>query len=66
MAIVLYRGWSWYCCMAFYFLAGGCCSVVKCKTYRRKYFLGDGMTDIAKMNIEKWTKECEKKWRKKK
>ena len=38
----------------------------KCKTYRRKYFLGDGMTDIAKMNIEKWTKECEKKWRKKK
>ncbi|EFO0380573.1 hypothetical protein D0Y97_19250 [Escherichia coli] len=39
---------------------------LKCKTYRRKYFLGDGMTDIAKMNIEKWTKECEKKWRKKK
>lgn len=38
----------------------------KCKTYRKKYFLGDGMTDFAKMNIEKWTKECEKKWRKKK
>ncbi|EBO2066196.1 hypothetical protein E3B78_23645, partial [Salmonella enterica subsp. enterica serovar Derby] len=38
----------------------------KCKAYRKKYFLGDGMTDIAKMNIEKWTKECEKKWRKKK
>ncbi|EJE0770111.1 TPA: hypothetical protein ACRVWQ_004250 [Escherichia coli] len=33
----------------------------KCKAYRKKYFLGDGMTDIAKMNIEKWTKECEKK-----
>ena len=66
MAIGLYRGWSWYCCMAFYFLAGGFVVWFKCKTYRRKYFLGDGMTDIAKMNIEKWTKECEKKWRKKK
>ena len=31
----------------------------KCKTYRKKYFLGDGMTDIAKMNIVEWTKECE-------
>ncbi len=78
MSIGLYRGCSWYCCLAFYFLAGGYCSwpfifwlvaiVVwfKCKTYRERYFLGDGMTDIAKMNIEKWTKECEKKWRKKK
>ncbi|WP_196234594.1 hypothetical protein [Escherichia coli] len=35
----------------------------KCKTYRKKYFLGDGMTNIAKMNIEKWTNECEKKWK---
>ncbi len=42
MDIGLYRGWSWYCRMAFYFLAGGCCSVVVSKTYR-KVFLGDGM-----------------------
>ena len=38
----------------------------KCKTYRKKYFLGDGMTGMAKRNIEKWSKECEKKGRKKK
>ena len=31
-----------------------------------RYADGERMTDIAKMNIEKWTKECEKKWRKKK
>ncbi|EFB3040409.1 hypothetical protein ET436_004467, partial [Escherichia coli] len=38
----------------------------KCKAYRNRYFLGDGMTDIAKRNIENWTKECEKKWSNKK
>ncbi len=66
MAIGFYRGCRWYCCMAFIFWLVAVVVWFKCKTYRKKYFLGDGMTDIAKMNIEKWTKECEKKWRKKK
>lgn len=39
MAIGLYRGCRWYCCMAFYFLAGGCCRVVQVQDIPEKVFL---------------------------
>nr|WP_244426770.1 hypothetical protein [Escherichia coli] len=40
MDIGLYRGCRWYCCMAFYFLAGGCCSVgLSARHTGRKLFL---------------------------
>ncbi|MER1507551.1 hypothetical protein KC847_20495 [Enterobacter hormaechei] len=36
---------------------------LKCKSMRRRYRSGDAMTEIARVNLERWQRECERKWR---
>lgn len=38
---------------------------LKCKSMRRRYQSGDAMTEIAKGNLERWQRECARKWRRK-